>query len=190
MSILEIILIAVALSIDAFAVSVGKGIATPKIRFSHVAKCAIWFGLFQGLMPLAGYFLGESFAGVVASVDHWLAFGLLAIIGVNMIRESIKKEDGDDEESGADYSLREMFILAVATSIDALATGASMAFAGNVSNIFLACGIIAVVTALFSAVGVLIGKAVGTRFESRAGIFGGVILIAIGIKILLEHLLS
>lgn len=169
---------------DAFAVSLGKGLTVRHVAVHHALKAGLWFGGFQALMPLIGYTLGYSFADIVSSIDHWIAFGLLLLIGLNMIRESVC---GDDKAQDADFGPRTMFVMAVATSIDALAVGVTMAFL-NV-NIVIAATAIGVVTFVLSALGVYLGSFVGDRLGSRVGIFGGVILIALGIKILVEHLL-
>lgn len=182
MGIIELLLISVGLAMDAFAVSVGKGITLKRVEPRHALTAGVWFGSFQGLMPLIGYYLGRSFAEYVASVDHWIAFGLLVLIGLNMIRETIW---GDDEEQDSDFGVRTMLVMAIATSIDALAVGVSMAFL-NV-NVWISAAVICIITLIISAVGVYLGSAFGTRLGSKAGIVGGVILIAIGIKIVVEH---
>ena len=184
MGITELLIIAIGVSMDAFAVSICKGLSVQKIRFKHVASTALWFGGFQALMPLAGYCLGASFADFVSNVDHWVAFVLLAIIGSNMIKEACSKEE---EDYNPDFSFRTMFALAVATSIDALAIGVSFAFLKV--KILPAIALIGVTTAIFSGAGVFIGKMFGSRFKSKAEFVGGIILIGIGVKILLEHTL-
>ena len=183
MGFFELFLLAVGLSMDAFAVSICKGLAMKKADAKGMAICGVWFGGFQALMPIVGYALGYSFTDVVASIDHWIAFGLLALIGLNMIREAVW---GDDEAQDADFGPRTMFVMAVATSIDALAVGVTMAFLSV--NIVLAATVIGVITLLLSVWGVYLGSRVGDRLGSRVGILGGVILIALGIKILVEHL--
>lgn len=185
MTIGELLLLAVGLSMDAFAVSVCKGLATPHSSAKASALCGVWFGGFQGLMPLIGFFLGSLFAEAISSVDHWVACGLLAIIGLNMLKEA--RECSDCQESDGDLSVKTMFILAVATSIDALAVGISLAMAGNV-NILMAVILIGCCTCILSAIGVQVGSAFGNRFEKKAQIAGGIILILLGMKILLEHL--
>ena len=182
----ELALLAVGLSMDAFAVSVCKGLAMKHATLKSELTCGIWFGGFQGLMPLIGYFLGTLFAEAIQTFDHWVAFGLLALIGVNMIRETFG-EEACDTCGDADLSAKTMFVMAVATSIDALAVGISLAMAGDV-NIFAAVALIALVTFLLSAAGVRIGNIFGSRFEKKAQIVGGVILVLLGVKILLEHL--
>ena len=185
----ELLLLGVGLSMDAFAVSVCKGLAMKRSSVKAGLTCGIWFGGFQALMPLIGFFLGSMFAEAIQSVDHWVAFGLLVLIGVNMLREAFSPEEdgGCSECADADLSVKSMFVMAVATSIDALAVGISLAMVGNV-NIFLAVAIIGVCTFLLSAMGVQIGNVFGSRFEKKAQIAGGVILILLGVKILLEHL--
>ena len=167
---------------DAFAVSVGKGMTLKSVRPRHALTAGLWFGLFQGLMPLIGYFVGQSFAEYVVSVDHWIAFGLLTLIGVNMIREAMS---GEEDEVDGSFGVRTMLVMAIATSIDALAVGISMAFLDV--NIWSSAAVIGVITLLISAAGVYLGSAFGARLGSKAGIVGGVILIAIGIKIVVEH---
>ena len=146
--------------------------------------CGAWFGGFQALMPLIGYFLGSLFIDAISAIDHWIAFALLAIIGINMLREAL---NGEEETADADLSVKTMFLMAVATSIDALAVGISLAMAG-VSNIFLAVLLIGVTTFALSAIGVRVGNVFGSRYEKKAELMGGVILILLGVKILLEHL--
>ena len=189
MGIGELFLLAVGLSMDAFAVSVFKGLAMKKATLKAEATCGLWFGGFQMLMPVTGFFLGSLFAEAIEAFDHWVAFGLLVIIGINMLKEALEKEDesGDDPEKDADLSVRTMFLMAVATSIDALAVGISLAMVGSV-NIWLAAAFIGICTCLLSALGVKIGNVFGSRYEKKAELAGGVILILLGVKILLEHL--
>ena len=177
MGIGELFLLAVGLSMDAFAVSVCKGLAMKKATLKAEATCGLWFGGFQML------------AEAIEAFDHWVAFGLLVIIGINMLKEALEKEDesGDDPEKDADLSVRTMFLMAVATSIDALAVGISLAMVGSV-NIWLAAAFIGICTCLLSALGVKIGNVFGSRYEKKAEFAGGVILILLGVKILLEHL--
>ncbi len=181
------LLLAVGLSMDAFAVSICKGLSMKKASLRACATCGVWFGGFQALMPLLGYFLGTLFAGVIRDFDHWVAFGLLAIIGINMLKEAFSSEGECETCDGADLSFKTMFVMAVATSIDALAAGISLACDPNM-NPWLAIPFIGVVTFSMSAAGVKIGNVFGSRFEKKAQIAGGVILILLGIKILLEHL--
>lgn len=187
MGIGELLLLAVGLSMDAFAVSVCKGLALRRATFQAEITCGVWFGGFQALMPLIGFFLGTLFAVAIQAVDHWIAFGLLAIIGVNMLKEALSHEEECGCENSADLSVKTMFVMAVATSIDALAVGISLAMVGNV-NIFFAVTMIGICTCLLSMLGVKIGNVFGSRFEAKAEIAGGVILILLGLKILLEHL--
>ena len=189
MGIGELFLLAVGLSMDAFAVSVCKGLAMKRATLKAEATCGLWFGGFQMLMPVTGFFLGSLFAEAIEAFDHWVAFGLLVIIGINMLKEALEKEDesGDDPEKAADLSVKTMFLMAVATSIDALAVGISLAMVGSV-NIWLAAAFIGICTCLLSALGVKIGNVFGSRYEKKAELAGGVILILLGVKILLEHL--
>ena len=181
-------LLAVGLSMDAFAVSICKGLAMKKATLKAGLTCGIWFGGFQALMPLIGFFLGGLFAGVIQAVDHWIAFVLLAFIGINMLREAFSgKCDCESCEADADMSFKTMFLMAVATSIDALAAGISLAMAGNV-NIFAAVLLIGAFTFGFCTAGVKIGNVFGSKLESKAQMVGGIILILLGVKILLEHL--
>ena len=185
MGFLELFLLAGGVSMDAFAVSVCKGLSIQSAGLKESAICGGWFGGFQALMPLIGFFLGTLFADAIVAFDHWVAFGLLAVIGINMLKEAFSK----DEEEGCccDLSFKTMFVMAIATSIDALAVGISLAMAGDV-NIWLAIALIGVTTFSFSGLGVKIGNVFGSRFEQKAQIAGGVILILLGLKILLEHL--
>ena len=183
MGLIELFLIAVGLSMDAFAVSVCKGLAMPKCTFKKAAIVGLWFGGFQALMPAIGYILGAQFQESIASIDHWIAFVLLALIGGNMIHEAL---DNDEEEADASLDVKTMFLLAVATSIDALAIGISFAFL-KVSIIPAVC-FIGIVTFIISFAGVKIGNVFGARYKNKAEIVGGVILILLGLKILLEHL--
>lgn len=183
MDLIELFLIAVGLSMDAFAVSVCKGLAMPKCTFKKAAIVGLWFGGFQALMPAIGYILGAQFQEAIASIDHWIAFVLLALIGGNMIHEAL---DNDEEEADASLDVKTMFLLAVATSIDALAIGITFAFLKV--NIIPAVCFIGIVTFIISFAGVKIGNIFGTRYKNKAEIVGGVILILLGLKILLEHL--
>ena len=183
MGLIELFLIAVGLSMDAFAVSVCKGLAMPKCTFKKAAIVGLWFGGFQALMPAIGYILGAQFQEAIASIDHWIAFVLLALIGGNMIHEAL---DNDEEEADASLDVKTMFLLAVATSIDALAIGITFAFL-KVSIIPAVC-FIGIVPFIISFAGVKIGNVFGARYKNKAEIVGGVILILLGLKILLEHL--
>lgn len=185
MDLLSLFLIAVGLSMDAFAVSVCKGLATPKYKLKYSMICGAWFGGFQALMPAVGYLLGVKFKKYITAIDHWIAFVLLALIGFNMIREALKN---DDEGADPSFTAKSMSLLAVATSIDALAIGITFAFLDV--NIVAAVLFIGVCTFVISAAGVKIGSAFGTRFKSKAEIAGGAILIILGLRILVEHLMN
>lgn len=185
MSLAELFIIAVGLSMDACAVSVCKGLSVPKMKLSHAVTCGVYFGGFQGLMPLIGYLLGSQFEEMIVSIDHWVAFILLGIIGFNMIKES-REEACEACEMDCSFDAKAMIPLAIATSIDALAVGVTFAFLHV--NIFWAVTFIAATTFVFSAAGVKIGNVFGAKFKSKAELAGGVILILMGTKILLEHL--
>jgi len=182
MSLWELFLIAIGLSMDAFAVSICKGLATGRVRLRHVLTAGIWFGGFQALMPLLGYLLGIRFQSMIVAFDHWIAFFLLGIIGLNMIKESREEDEGLD----CDFCWKAMLPLALATSIDALAVGVSFAFLRV--KIVPAVSFIGVITFVLSAAGVKVGSVFGSRYRAKAEMLGGVVLIAMGIKILLEHL--
>lgn len=181
----ELFILAVGLSMDAFAVSVCKGLALRDIKPKHMLTAGIWFGGFQAIMPTVGYLLGVSFQDKITKFDHWIAFVLLAFIGVNMIREAL---GGEEEEADASMSVKNMFLLAVATSIDALAVGVTFAFLKV--NIVWAVLFIGLVTFIISAAGIKIGSVFGTKYKSKAEIAGGAILIILGVKILVEHLFN
>ncbi len=181
MSLLELLLIAVGLSMDAFAVSVCKGLSLQRLKPRHAALVGLYFGGFQALMPMLGWVLGARFEHVIQSVDHWIAFFLLAVIGAGMIREARQQEELND-----DLGFKTMLLLAVATSIDALAVGVTFAFLQV--RILPAASLIGVTTFALSALGVYIGHVFGLKYKAKAEIAGGVILIGIGLKILLEHL--
>ena len=180
MGILELFVLAVGLSMDAFAVSICKGLSLGRIRVKHMCIAGAWFGGFQALMPLIGYYLGSLFAEMITKYDHWIAFVLLLFIGGKMVKESF----GDEENVDSSMDVKSMFILAVATSIDALAVGVTFAFLKV--SIVSAVTFIGAVTFVCSALGVKIGSLFGVRYKSKAELFGGVILVAIGVKILLE----
>lgn len=220
MNLITIIALAFGLSMDAFAVSICKGLSLKKAGFREACIVGLWFGVFQGLMPLAGYFLGISFRDLIASYDHWIAFGLLLIIGLNMIKEAIEdwkaasgksaasKSDATNavpcehhsedslevtavpcnhhKSEGNPLAFRTMLTMAIATSIDALAAGLSLAMIGQ--NIWSASAVIALVTFLLSAAGVKVGSVFGNKYEAKAQLVGGIILILLGVKILVEHL--
>ena len=184
MPLYTVLLLAVALSMDAFAVAVASGCALRAPDPRHYVRLSACFGFFQFLMAVLGWYLGLSVREYMEAWDHWIAFALLAIIGINMLREAL---NGEEETTDADLSVKTMFLMAVATSIDALAVGISLAMAG-VSNIFLAVLLIGVSTVVLSAIGVRVGNVFGSRYEKKAELMGGVILILLGVKILLEHL--
>ena len=183
MGLIEIILIGISLAMDAFAVSICKGLSMKKINWKNAIIIAVYFGLFQALMPVVGYFLGTAFSSVVESIDHWIAFVLLAIIGGNMIKEST---DDEVEKRNDKVDFKTMIVLAIATSIDALAVGITFAFFKV--NLILAVLLIGVITFVLSILGVIIGNKFGDKLQNKAELTGGVILILIGLKILLEHL--
>ncbi len=180
----ELLSLAVGLSMDAFAVSICKGLSVSKVCPKHMLICGLYFGGFQMLMPLIGYLLGVNFRSMIASVDHWIAFVLLSLIGANMLRESFSGDK--DENVDASFGVKTMLLMAVATSIDALAVGVTFAFLEV--NIVPAVSFIGITTFVFSAAGVLIGNIFGTKWKNKAEFAGGAILILIGLKILIEHL--
>ena len=179
----ELLLLGIGLSMDAFAVSVCKGLAVQRADKKTAVLCGLWFGFFQALMPVIGFFLGRIFADAIEAVDHWVAFGLLSIVGANMIREALEEGEGCPDP---DLSAKAMLPLAVATSIDALAVGVSLAMAEV--NIWTAVSLIGVTTFLLSSLGAAVGGVFGRKYEKKAEIFGGVTLILLGLKILLENL--
>lgn len=182
MGVVTLLSLAVAVSMDAFAVSICKGLALQKIKLKQYVLVGLWFGGFQALMPVIGCFLGGKFMDKISSFDHWVAAGLLAIIGINMIREALSK---NEEKVDNSLDIKTMFMLAVATSIDALAVGISLSVFDI--NIWLSVLCIGVTTFLFSAAGLKIGSLFGTRYKSKAEFLGGAILIVLGIKTVLEH---
>ena len=184
MSILEILLLGIGLSMDAFAVSICKGLSTKKLQFKHYLIIGAWFGGFQALMPTIGYFLGSTFEQYITAFDHWVAFVLLAAIGANMIKESFSKEES---ETNSSFAFKTMLLMALATSIDALAVGITFALLPDI-NVPLAVCLIGVTTFVCSAAGLKVGNLFGLRYKAKAELAGGIILILIGLKILLEHL--
>ena len=186
MSLWELFVIAVGLSMDAFAVSICKGLSVKRCRVGHMLTCGLYFGLFQAALPLIGFLLGSRFESLVTSIAPFIAFALLSIIGANMIREA--RGGGEEDKSGADFSPQAMLPLAVATSIDALAVGVSFAFLHV--DIVPAVSFIGVITFVCCVAGVKIGSLFGSRYETKAEFFGGVVLIVMGLKILIEHLLG
>ena len=183
MTFLELFLIAIGLSMDAFSVSICKGLTTKKFSWPMALICGLWFGGFQVLMPIIGYYLGAQFQEMIEAYDHWIAFGLLFLIGANMIREAVW---GKEEKQDGSLGFKTMFLLALATSIDALAVGVS--FACIRVKLWSSVIVIGLTTFAFSVLGVKIGNVFGSKYEKSAGIIGGIILILIGLKILLEHL--
>ena len=185
MGVSTLFVMAVALSMDAFAVSMCKGLSVRNLKIKHSIITGLYFGFFQGFMPALGFVLGAQFSSFITNVDHWIAFALLAIIGGSMIKEAF----GEEEELNDSFSFKTMLPLAVATSIDALAVGVNFAFLGlTIGEITLSVVFIGITTFVLSAIGVKIGNVFGTKYKAKAEIFGGVVLIILGIKILLEHL--
>ena len=184
----ELFILAIGVSMDAFAVSICKGLATKKAGLRQMGACGLWFGGFQALMPLIGFFLGTLFAAAIEAFDHWVAFALLAFIGGNMLKEALEKNECEccNDQNG-DFGFKTMFVMAIATSNDALAIGVSMALAGDV-NIWVAIALIGLTTCVTSALGVKIGNIFGAKFEKKAQLAGGIILVLIGVKILLDHM--
>ncbi len=186
MGIGELLLLAVGLSMDAFAVSICKGLATKRVSLKHSAIAGGWFGGFQALMPLLGYLLGTTFEKYVKGIDHWIAFILLGAIGANMIKEAFSKETDEADDS---FGFKTMLVMAIATSIDALAVGISLAMLDDI-NITAAVSFIGVITFILSGTGVKIGNIFGAKYKSKAELLGGAILIILGLKILIEHLIT
>ena len=186
MSLGELLIIAIGVSMDAFAVAVCKGLSIQKLKLRHALVVGLWFGVFQALMPTIGWLLGSTFAELITAVDHWVVFVLLAVIGGNMIRESFHKEEEGCEECNSSLAFGTMLMLALATSIDALAVGVSFALLNvNILAVVLSIGLC---TFIISTIGVKIGNVFGARFKSKAEFLGGAVLILMGLKILLEHL--
>lgn len=183
MTFIELLLIAIGLSMDAFSVSICKGLTTKKFSWRMALVCGLWFGFFQALMPIIGYFLGAQFQEMIEAYDHWIAFGLLFLIGANMIREAVW---GKEESQDGSLGFKTMLLLAIATSIDALAVGVS--FACIRVKLWSSVIVIGLTTFAFSVLGVKIGNVFGSKYEKSAGIIGGIMLILIGLKIILEHL--
>ncbi len=184
MSIVEILLISISLAMDAFAVSLCKGLAMPKLNLKHALIISAFFGVFQAVMPLIGWLISNSFKSYIENFDHWIAFGLLLLLGVKMIIDAVKQQD----EEGLEYKLdfKELTLLSISTSIDALAVGITLAFLG--SSLWGTVVCIGVVTFVLCFVGVIIGNKIGTNFRKTSTIIGGVVLILIGLKILLQNL--
>ena len=184
MSILEILLLGIGLSMDAFAVSICKGLSAKRLQTRHYLIIGAWFGGFQALMPTIGFFLGSTFEQYITAFDHWVAFVLLCAIGAGMIKESLSKEESNGNDS---FSFKTMLLLALATSIDALAVGITFALLPDV-NVPLAVCLIGITTFVCSAAGLKVGNLFGLKYKAKAELAGGIILILIGLKILLEHL--
>lgn len=188
MGFLELLLVAVGLSMDAFAVAVCEGLGMKKLNFRRSAAIAFFFGLFQGCMPLIGWRLGKQFERYITNVDHWIAFLLLSLIGGNMLLDALKNDNAEELSACGDaLDLKELIILATATSIDALAIGVTFAFLPSSFPILSSVLIIGVITFVLSFAGTILGNIFGARYKNHAQSFGGLILIALGIKILLEH---
>lgn len=193
----ELLILAVGLSMDAFAVSVCKGLAMGKLTIRKICICGLWFGGFQGAMPLLGYFLGVNFASFIVNYAHWIAFGLLAVIGGNMIKESLSR-DCEEECTDASLDVKTMFMMAVATSIDALAVGVTfvcvpvsiVSVMNEWQNASIGALIIALTTFILSCIGVKAGNVFGTKYKSKAELAGGVVLVILGVKILIEHFVT
>lgn len=185
MGIIELIVLSIGLAMDAFAVSICKGLSMPRMKWKNAIIIGLYFGYFQALMPALGYLLGVNFQERISNIDHWVAFILLAVIGINMIKEAISKDNDVHNDS---IKFKDMIVLAIATSIDALAVGITFAFL-NV-NLILAISLIGVITFIISVLGVKVGNIFGDKYEKKAEFAGGIILILLGIKILLEHLLA
>ena len=184
MGLIELIILSVGLAMDAFAVSICKGLGMKKVTLKKAGIVGAYFGIFQAGMPLIGYLMGYRFQDKIKAIDHWIAFILLAIIGINMVKESLSKDDEEEIEE-SDLSFKSMLILSIATSIDALAVGITFAFLKV--NIIPAVIFIGIITLIISKCGVKIGNIFGDKFKSKAELLGGIILICIGLKILLEH---
>ena len=183
MGIIEIVLIGLGLAMDAFAVSICKGLSMKKMNWKSAIIISLYFGIFQSFMPVVGYFLGSTFESFVTNIDHWIAFVLLSLIGGNMIKESF---DSEDTKKNDKVDFKTMIVLAIATSIDALAIGITFAFFEV--NLLLSISIIGIITFLLSILGVKIGNKFGDKYQNKAEFVGGLILVLLGIKILLEHL--
>ncbi len=183
MGIFEIVLLGIGLAMDAFAVSICKGLSMKRMNWKNAIIIALYFGAFQAAMPIIGYILGTTFESFVTTIDHWIAFILLSFIGGNMIKESFDKEDNKKNDR---VDFKTMIVLALATSIDALAVGITFAFFDV--NLILAISIIGVITFIVSLLGVKVGNRFGDKYQNKAELMGGIILVLLGIKILLEHL--
>ena len=187
MGLIELLITAIALSMDAFAVAICKGLCVGKIKPKHMIICGLWFGGFQALMPLIGYFCGVAFADYINAYDHWIAFVLLGVIGGKMVYEALQKEECACEYNDKAFGVKTMLTMAIATSIDALAVGVGFAILPDV-NITFAITSIGITTFLLSAIGVKIGSIFGAKYKFVAELVGGVVLVGMGAKILIEHL--
>lgn len=185
MGIIELIVLSIGLAMDAFAVSICKGLSMPRMKWKNAIIIGAYFGYFQALMPALGYLLGFNFQDRISNIDHWVAFILLGVIGINMIKEAVSKDNDVHNDS---VKFKDMIVLAIATSIDALAVGITFAFL-NV-NLILSISLIGIITFIISVLGVKVGNIFGDKYEKKAEFMGGIILILLGIKILLEHLLA
>lgn len=187
MSFIELLLIAISLAMDAFAVSISNGLILPNVKKRDGVTFGLYFGIFQFFMPIIGYFLGSKLTKYVQQFDHWIAFILLAIIGLNMIKESFSEDEDNSPKEHEILNFKNMTMLAIATSIDALAVGVTFAFIGNMDILF-ACSVIGIVAFILSYFGLMIGKKIGTYFKTYAERIGGLVLLGMGIKILIQHL--
>ena len=184
MNIIEIILMAVALAMDALAVSICKGMTIKKLTPEHILKVGVYFGGFQALMPIAGYYIGKTFADVIKSFDHWVVFALLAGLGIHMVIGAFKEE----KEHTSDFSHKTMLILAIATSIDAMAIGISLSIMKT--GLWVNVGVIGAITFAMTAIGVVVGNKFGNKLGVKAELIGGFILIGVGLRVLIEHLVT
>ena len=188
MNIAEVIFMAIALAMDALAVSICKGMTIKKLTIEHTLKCGLYFGGFQAAMPIAGYFIGKTFANVISSFDHWVVFGILTALGLNMIIGVIREKEEEKKKHTSDFSHKTMFVLAIATSIDAMAIGVSLSVMQ--SGIWINAGIIGAITFAIKVIGVYVGNRFGNKLGSKAELIGGFILIGVGLRVLIEHLIT
>ena len=185
MGIIELVILSIGLAMDAFAVAICKGLSMNKMSWKNAIIVGLYFGIFQALMPILGYILGMNFQSKITNIDHWISFVLLSGIGLNMIKEAISKGKEEENES---LKFKDMIVLAIATSIDALAVGITFAFLKV--NIIVSASMIGIITFIISIIGVKIGNVFGDKYKQKAELTGGIILILLGIKILLEHLIG
>ena len=188
MNIIEIVLMAVALAMDALAVAICKGMTIKKLTPEHILKVGLYFGGFQAAMPIAGYVIGKTFANVISSFDHWVVFGILTALGLNMIIGVIREKEEEKKKHTSDFSHKTMFVLAIATSIDAMAIGVSLSVMQ--SGIWINAGVIGAITFAITAAGVYVGNRFGNKLGSKAELIGGFILIGVGLRVLIEHLIT